>query len=411
MVGKAVSLMLRQVLIKMSLRLLLLLLLSHGSGFSAETGEASWKAVVCDSAKPYHGPKLHRAPERRAFFDATKPFGGGMDSITVSRLERAFEQALQATKAPSMTVAVGVSGRGLWSATRNQAAGKEPAPHWFWFASVGKAFTAAVILQLIEEGKLSLDAPLVRWFPDYPNAKAITIDHLLCHTSGIYSFQSDPALRERRGYHTPEELIAVARSHGNGFCPGEYWSYCNTGYVMLGRIIEQIEGRPFHQVLTTRLIQRLGLKDTKALAPQEQPPGLAQPHPSKLTDEPVEDSVPTTPYAAGNVVATAADMVEFWHALLGGKVLKPETVRDQFQRLYPMFDNSRYYGRGVMLYDAPDKDGRRLTWLGHSGGSPGFKAIVAYSVDRQAFVAVALNNDGSAEATANLLLRALDQEP
>jgi len=110
-------------------------------------------------------------------------------------------------------------------------------------------------------------------------------------------------------------------------------------------------------------------------------------------------------------VATAADMVEFWHALLGGKVLKPETVRDQFQRLYPMFDNSSYYGRGVMLYDAPDKDGRRLTWLGHSGSSPGFKAIVAYSVDRQAFVAVALNNDGSAEATANLLLRALDQEP
>lgn len=74
-----------------------------------------------------------------------------------------------------------------------------------------------------------------------------SIDHLLTHTSGIYSFQSDPVLRASPGYKPPEELISTARNHGNGFCPGEYWSYSNTGYVMLGRIIEQIEGRPFRQ--------------------------------------------------------------------------------------------------------------------------------------------------------------------
>lgn len=67
-----------------------------------------------------------------------------------------------------------------------------------------------------------------------------SIDHLLTHTSGIYSFQSNPVLRASPGYKPPEELISTARNHGNGFCPGEYWSYSNTGYVMLGRIIEQI---------------------------------------------------------------------------------------------------------------------------------------------------------------------------
>lgn len=393
------------------MRLLLLLLVCGQFGFSAGAEETSWKPVVCESAKPYRGPKLHRAAERRVFAEAAKPFGDGMDSNAVSRLERAFEKALQVTKSPALTGAVGVPGRGLWSATRSQSTENGTTPRWFWFASVGKAFTAAVVLQLVEEGRLSLDDKLIRWFPDYPSATAITIDHLLCHTSGIYSFQNDPSLRARQGYHTPEELIEVARAHGNGFCPGEYWSYCNTGYVMLGRIIEQIEGKPFHEVLAARVIQRLGLKNTKALAPQENPPGVAEPHRTTSQAEAMEDSVPTTPYAAGNVVATAADMVAFWHALLGGELLKPATVRDQFDRLYPMFDNGTFYGRGVMLYDVPDKDGRRLTWLGHGGGAPGVKVLVAYSAGANALVAVALNNDGSAEATANLLLKALSQEP
>jgi D-alanyl-D-alanine carboxypeptidase len=100
-------------------------------------------------------------------------------------------------------------------------------------------------------------------------------------------------------------------------------------------------------------------------------------------------------------------MIQFWHALISGRILKPTTVRDQFRRLYPMSDRGSYYGQGVMLYDVLDRDGTRLTWLGHSGGAPGTKAIVAYSVDAGAYAAVALNNDSSAEATALLLLKAL----
>lgn len=387
---------------------LLLLLAFTGCELRSKAGDASWKPVVCDSAKPYRGPELHRPPERGVFVEAAGPFGEAFDSATVSRLERALEKAMQATKAPAMTAAVGVPGRGVWSATRG-ADGE--VPQGFWFASAGKAFTAAVVLQLVEEGKLSLDDKLARWFPDHPNAKAITIDHLLSHTSGIYSFQNDPALQARRGYHAPEELIEIARAHGNGFCPGEYWAYSNTGYVMLGRILERIEGRPFHEVLTTRVIQRLGLKHTKALAPREKASGIAQPHPTKPSEEMAGNAVSTTPYAAGNVVATAADMIEFWHALLGGKILKAETVRGQFQRLYPMFEKGTFYGRGVMLYDVPIDESRRLNWLGHGGGAPGSKALVVYSADARAFVAVALNNDGSAEATVGLLLKALNQEP
>ncbi len=380
-------------------------------GPTAAAAESDWHAVVCDSARPYHGPKPHPAPERRVFTDAAPSFGAGLDTNAIARLERALDKAQSATKAPAMTVAVGVPGRGVWSATRGTPGDTNAPPRWFWFASVGKAFTAAVVLQLVEEGKLSLDDPLSRWFPDFPNAKAITLDHLLRHTGGIYSFQNDPKLRVQPGYHAPEELIGVARAHGNGFCPGEYWSYSNTGYVLLGLIVERVEGRPFHEVVDTRVIRRLGLVNTRALAPQEELPGLARPSPSRPTEEPVGSTVPTTPYAAGNVVATAGDMVRFWHALLAGELLKPATVRNQFAELLPMFDPGTFYGRGVMLYDVPDKDGRHLTWLGHSGGAPGSKALVLYSVESKAYVAVAMNNDGSAEATANLLLKALNAEP
>lgn len=388
----------------------LLWLAGTGLGVTAEQGTNAWKPVLCNSAKPYRGAKLHAAPESRVFKAAAKPFGESLDAATVGWLDAALKKAMAATKAPAMTVAVAVPGRGLWSATRlRDGAGDAEPPRWFWFASVGKVFTAAVVLQLVEEGKLSLDDKLARWFPDYPNAGAITLDHLLTHTSGIYSFQSDEGLRSKPGYHSPEELIEVARSQGNGFCPGEHWSYCNTGYAMLGRIVEKIDGRPFHESVNARVIARLELKNTKALAPREKPAGLAKPHPSDPQEAAREPSF-STPYAAGPIVATADDMVRFWHALLGGKLLKPATVRDQFERLYPMFDGGTYYGRGVMLYDAPDKNGKRLTWLGHGGGAPGTKAVVIYSVDANAFVAVALNNDGSAEAVANLLLKALAEK-
>lgn len=92
-------------------------------------------------------------------------------------------------------------------------------------------------------------------------SKVITIAHLLTHTSGIYSFQADSGLRAKPGLKSPGELIAVAQKHGNAFCPGEYCSYCNTGYVMLGQIIERIEGRPFHEVVTSRIVERLATAD------------------------------------------------------------------------------------------------------------------------------------------------------
>jgi len=376
----------------------------------AKSGD-DWKPVNCDSAKSYQGPKLHARPPVRFFSEASGSLAGSLDTNTVARLEKALERALAATKSPSMTVAVGVPEKGLWSATGvDQLAARETTPQYFYWASAGKAFTAVVILQLVEDGKLKLDDKLARWFPDFPNAKAITLDHLLTHTSGLYSFQNDAALRSQPGYKSPETLLAVAKAHGNAFCPGEYWSYCNTGYVLLARIVEQVEGQPFHEVVTRRIIDRLGLKFTRSLAPKSAAADIAAAHPSKPEEAEAEFHF-STPFGAGNIAGTAEDMVRFWHALLNGQLVKPKTLPGMFERLYPMFGQPQFYGRGVMLYEVPKPDGGTQVWLGHSGGCPGIKAVVAYAPEAGAFVAVAMNNDGSAEATAHLLLKALKESP
>ena len=138
--------------------------------------EDKWKPVTCESAKPYRGSKLHPAPVSKVFSDAAGSLDGTLDVGTVHRLEQALKTAFDATKALSMTVAVGVPGKGIWTlTTNNNPQTTVPTPQKFWFASVGKAFTAVVILQLVEEKKLKLDDKLVRWFPEYPNARVIVV--------------------------------------------------------------------------------------------------------------------------------------------------------------------------------------------------------------------------------------------
>jgi len=376
----------------------------------AAPGNDDYKPVLCNSAKPYRGPALHLPPDAKVFMDVAGSLNESFDSNTIARLGKTVMVALEKTKSPAITAAIGAPGKGFWSTTRTNGVEQDVPDLKFYWASAGKAFTAVAVMQLVEEGKLKTDDPLSKWFASFPNAKAITLDHLLTHTSGIYSFQNDPGLRAAPGYKPPDTLIAVASKHGNAFCPGEYWSYCNTGYVLLARIVEAVESRPFHEVLTRRVINRLGLKHTQALSPNMDLKSVARAHPSKL-EETEKDFNFSTPFGAGSIVATADDMVRFWQALLAGQLLKTETVRSQFARLHPMFGNGTYYGRGVMLYDVPAADNGRTVWLGHGGGCPGIKAIVAYSADAKAFVAVALNTDGSAEATANLLLKTLITSP
>lgn len=278
----------------------------------------------------------------------------------------------------------------------------------FYWASVGKTWVAVVALQLVQEGKVSLQARLADWAPDFPGAAQIRIDDLLRHTSGLYSFQEDPALRARPGYKTPAELLAVARERPLLFCPGSQWAYSNTGYVLLGQIIESIEMRPLAAVLEARIALPLGLQHVRVLGPDSRLNDILPPVAQEPAAGTADDLL--TPGAAGPVAASAANMARFWLASFGPELLSPASSRLRFEALLPGL--GEHFGLGAMLYEVPASANTPPdVWLGHSGGLPGAKAVVAWSTRQRAVVAVALTGDAPAEALANRLLALLEIDP
>ncbi len=375
---------------------MLLAALASAVGGSAHADD--YQPVLCTTRADYAGRPLH------AHIDVTIPTAripdASLDPGVARRLDDAFAQTLNATRAPSMTAAVAVPGKGQWQ----RHAIPTGAPVWFW-ASVGKTFTAVVILQLAEEGKLSLDDTASRWIQDVPNGDVVTVRDLLAHTSGLFSANEDLRARADPRYRPPSETLAIARRHGAMFCPGADWRYTNTGYDLLGEIIARVDGRPFEQAIAARIIRPLALGSMRALPPGGGADGVAPLESSR--ERPID---PGWAGAAGAIVSDAADMARFWAALMEGRLVRQQTVATMFGTLYPMFDPGTFYGLGVMVFDVPDKD-RQLRWLGHAGGTPGASAVVAYSPADNAIVAVALTGDAPAVAVANQLLKAVRAAP
>ena len=355
-----------------------------------------YRPVRCTAHVPYVGP-LRRDPPA---LPANISIGNApLPGQTAKRLDAAFDRILSATGAQAISVTVATAD-GSWN--KDRAPIDRPALYW---ASAGKTFIAVVILQLVEEKRLALDAVIDDFVPGVPNGQAITIRDLLQHTSGLYSANEDAAARATPRWRSPTENVAIAERHGAMFCPGGAWRYSNTGYDLLGLVIEKVDGRDYRSAIEARILRPLGLTTLKVPGPGDAGDGIAPP----ITAHPEAGPAikPGWPGAAGPIAGSAKDIARFWAALLGGNLLKPATVSEMFGTLYPMFDAGQYYGLGVMAIDVPSTPAQ--TWAGHFGGAPGANAVVAYAIERRAFVAVSLTGDGSAAAATNALLHALDE--
>jgi D-alanyl-D-alanine carboxypeptidase len=373
-------------------------------------------ALTCESAGPYGGPPLHAALPANTFPSAhsgsasNAALPGELGLLLDARLK---EIVLQ-TGAPAVAVAVDVPGLGRWTSTQGLARVTPPEPAseatLFYWGSVAKPLTAVLVLQLVEEGKLNLDDRLARWYPQMPQADLITIEHLLTHTSGLATnaLGLDPISQAPAA---PAEQVLAASRTPSVFCPGTGASYSNTGYWILGLIVEAIEGQAFHEVLQRRIAGPLGLQQLRALRPgEEQPTDLASPHQKR---EPQADAGAWSRIGAGNVVAGADDMLSFWQAVLTGRLLPLATVQRQWSRLYPMQSEVSppggqalsWYGQGVAVMEWTDEQGRIRPWLGHLGSIPTANAAVLYDPLVGAYVAVAVNSEVSSAAAANALLQ------
>jgi D-alanyl-D-alanine carboxypeptidase len=310
----------------------------------------------------------------------------------------------------------------------------------FRAASNTKTMTAAVIVLLIQEGKLRFDDSVSKYVEGVPNGNTITISQLLKMRSGLYNYTSAPELAESLDRDpakdwTPQELLAIAFKRPAIFAPGKKYDYCNTNYVLLGLIAEKLEGVPLAKIFQDRLFGPLGMKHT--LLPANTSNTLPEPYSHgyiyggssyALVDAPYPDDLqvaakagtlepkdvteqnPSYAFAAGNVISTADDLAIWMRALVGDKLFDTNHQRqwlDSLELQDPSKPLGQKYGYGISQVTF----GPNSVYF-HGGEMPGYNSFMGYDpvndVTLVIWTSLTLSLDG--RPTANtLMLKMLDQ--
>ena len=348
-------------------------------------------------------------------------------SVTDARLDRAIAGWRSTTGTPGVSVAILWPGGRIWQgavgeadAARDVALTKDTA---FAYASVTKMFTAALVLQLVDEGRLRLDDRAAAFLPDEELHPAMTIRDLLDHTSGLNDIFRvtgiEPALnKDIHRVWTEDDALAFGRS--DRVAPGTFWRYSNTGYLYLGRILETVTGQPWATLVRDRLLDPLHLDHTFVQGAEAPRSPLARGH--RLTGtgaatraQPLGGKDPLVPFtsvvtaagSAGAVAGTAGDAARWAAALYGGHVLQPETLAAAIADVQRTAVHKPRipYGLGVQVV----RYGSQVTW-GHSGTFTGFKTAIRWLPDRQIAIAVLTNQNRSELSTLLKQLIALAVE-
>jgi CubicO group peptidase (beta-lactamase class C family) len=262
----------------------------------------------------------------------------------------------------------------------------------FELGSITKQFTATAILMLVERGQVSLADDVTKYLPDFPtHGKAITVEHLLTHTSGIPSYTGLPEwLPKMREDFTPRQIIDLFKDKPLEFEPGENWSYNNSGYILLGAIIEKVSGKSYEDFVEQQIFKPLGMTRSRYGNNSEIVPGRVEGYDK-------EDSgyrraaylSLTQPYAAGSLMSTVDDLARWDEALLGASLLKPASLDRMFTpvNLRSGKNTSYAYGWAVGEYA-----GRKL--IEHGGDINGFTTDILRVPEARLLVVILSNNTG-----------------
>ncbi len=266
--------------------------------------------------------------------------------------------------------------------------------------SITKQFTAMLILQLVAEGKLDLQAPITAYLPDYPKASGdlITIHHLLTHTSGIPNYTAFPKFMqdESRNPYSPEDFVKKFDEKALDFTPGDKFSYSNSGYFLLGVIAEKLSGKSYEQLLHEKIFTPLKMNDTgfdnhgdilknRATGYEKQGKNYVN---SQYIDM-------TIPYAAGSMYSTVEDLYLWDQALYTTTLLPKKYMTMYFEPYIPAFGSAQYaYGWGVG-YEKIGSSTDSIYAIGHGGGINGFNTNISRTTSNKSMI-VLLNNTGGA---------------
>ena len=287
----------------------------------------------------------------------------------------------------------------------------------FQSGSVGKQFTSAAIMMLVEEAKIGLDDSLPKYFPDAPPTwRGITIRELLSHTSGLSEYASDSLTGpggplSYRADYTEEQFVRVIETLPIEFAPGEGWEYRNTNYLLLGAVIRKVTGKFYGDFLQERIFRPLGMTSTRVISEADIVPNRAAGY--QLVDGKLKNQDWVAPLwnttADGALYFNVLDLAK-WDAALYGEKLMHKSSFDQLWTVVKLKDgtpNKHHYGFG---WGIDSVNGHRV--IEHSGSWQGFETHIARYVDDRVTVVVLMNLGGAnptriAHGVAGLFRRGL----
>ena len=267
----------------------------------------------------------------------------------------------------------------------------------FRIASIGKTYTAVMIMQLVEEQKLKLSETLDKYFPQIPNASKITIMQILQHRSGIpnLSREWDPQRNWANGI-TKDEMIALITKATPDFEPGTKQSYSNSGYFLLSMILEKITGKTYAEALDDRIVSKIGLADTYIET------GFIDVNKNESLTyiqidgdwRQVPETHPSIAYGAGQIMSTPNDMVKFIQAMFDGKLVSKESLR----QMETIRDGE---GLGIVTFTFADR-----IFYGNTGGGDNYGSWLAYQPEEK--LAVAYTTNAKIYPVVNIVSGAID---
>lgn len=257
--------------------------------------------------------------------------------------------------------------------------------------SITKMFTATMIFQLIEEGKISLTATVDKYFPQLPNANKITISNLLNHRSGLHNFTDDAEYKTwETKPKTRDEMLAIISKGGVDFQPNEKFSYSNSNYVVLGYIIETVSNESYSKYLSKRITSRIGLSNTYVGAKTDTKKNESFSYRFSNGWEQGSETDMSIPAGAGAIVSTPAELTKFIESLFTLKLVSSSSL----EQMKTMTD-----GFGMGMFQIPFYEKRAY---GHNGGIDGFASNLAYFPEES--LAVAYCTNGQVYPMNNILI-------
>lgn len=260
----------------------------------------------------------------------------------------------------------------------------------FRIGSLSKQFTAVAILKLMEEGKLTLADPLTKYIPDYPMGEKITISHLLSHTSGIKELsemKDFPIAVDKTSKAAPLKLIDMFKNQPMSFLPGEKWAYCNSGYILLGYIIEKASGMPYEDYITSNFLRPLKMDhswcgDQFQLIANEVNGYKGGANGIEKEDYQLLNNV----YSAGNIMSTPEDLLKWNNAVFAGKVISKKSLDLATSPVTLNNGEKTYYGYGWFI-----KNVNGAMSIEHSGRISGFRANALYLPKEDTYLVILTN--------------------